>query len=37
LISLIAGTVVAAVAVIAAKQLSQPKGDAETSAELVAA
>jgi PTS system fructose-specific IIC component len=37
LISLIAGTVVAAGAVIAAKQLSKPKGDAETSAELVAA
>ncbi|WP_319450273.1 MULTISPECIES: fructose-specific PTS transporter subunit EIIC [unclassified Mycobacterium] len=37
LISLIAGTVVAAIAVIAAKQLSQPKGGAETSAELVAA
>ena len=37
LVALVAGTVVAAVAVIAAKQFAKPKSDAETSPELVAA
>ena len=37
LISLVAGTLVAAVAVVAAKQFAKPKIDAETSPELVAA
>ncbi|MDT5148335.1 MAG: fructose system or component [Mycobacterium sp.] len=37
LVALAAGTVVAAVAVVAAKQFAKPKTDAETSPELVAA
>ncbi|MET0476142.1 MAG: fructose-specific PTS transporter subunit EIIC [Mycobacterium sp.] len=36
-VALVAGTVVAALAVIAAKQFAKPKTDAETSPELVAA
>ena len=37
LVALAAGTVVGAVAVVAAKQFAKPKTDAETSPELVAA
>jgi PTS system fructose-specific IIC component len=37
LISLVAGTIVAAVAVVAVKQLARPKAEVETSPELVAA
>ena len=37
LVALAAGTVVGAVAVIAAKQFAKPKADAEPSPELVAA
>jgi PTS system fructose-specific IIC component len=37
LVSLAAGTVVGAAAVIAAKQFGKPKTDSETSPELVAA
>jgi PTS system fructose-specific IIC component len=37
LLALAAGTIVGAVAVVAAKQLAKPKTDAESSSELVAA